>query len=107
MADESGWSEYSKLVLKELTTLASNIQSLNNEIQELKQEIARMREREDRVEELRSWKDKIDEVASPTQLQTALKEIEFLKEFKTKSVTVFMVVQFLMATAVAVSKIIG
>tara|TARA_R100000030_G_scaffold72741_1_gene56072 strand:- start:1252 stop:1590 length:339 start_codon:yes stop_codon:yes gene_type:complete len=107
MADESGWSEYSKLVLKELTTLASNIQSLNNEIQELKQEIARMREREDRVEELRSWKDKIDEVASPTQLQTALKEIESLKEFKTKSVTVFMVVQFLMATAVAVSKIIG
>ena len=107
MADESGWSEYSKLVLKELTTLASNIQSLNNEIQELKQEIARMREREDRVEELRSWKDKIDEVASPTQLQTAIKEIESLKEFKTKSVTVFMVVQFLMATAVAVSKIIG
>ena len=107
MADESGWSEYSKLVLKELTTLASNIQSLNNEIQELKQEIARMREREDRVEELRSWKEKIDEVASPTQLQVAIKEIESLKEFKTKSVTVFMVVQFLMATAVAVSKIIG
>ena len=107
MADDSGWSEYSKLVLKELATLASSIQSLNNEIQELKQEIARMREREDRVEELRSWKDKIDEVASPSQLQTAIREIDSLKEFKTKSVTVFMVVQFLMATAVAVSKIIG
>jgi len=107
MADDSGWSEYSKLVLKELATLASSIQSLNNEIQELKQEIARMREREDRVEELRAWKDKVDEVASPSQLQTALKEIESLKEFETKSVTVFMVVQFLMATAVAVSKIIG
>ena len=107
MADDSGWSEYSKLVLKELATLASSIQSLNNEIQELKQEIARMREREDRVEELRAWKDKVDEVVSPSQLQTALKEIESLKEFKTKSVTVFMVVQFLMATAVAVSKIIG
>lgn len=104
MSADNGWSEYSKLVLKELSTLANNIESLNNEIQELKQEIARMREREDRVEELRSWKDKIDEVASPTQLQNAIKEIESLKEFKTKSVTVFMVVQFLMGVAVALSK---
>tara|TARA_B100000927_G_scaffold291226_1_gene292447 strand:- start:539 stop:859 length:321 start_codon:yes stop_codon:yes gene_type:complete len=105
--DRDGWNEYSKLVLKELETLAVNIQSLNNEIQELKQEIARMREREDRVEELRMWKDKIDEIASPTQLETAIKEIESLKEFKTRSVTVFMVVQFVMGLAVALSKIIG
>jgi len=104
MSVDNGWSEYSKLVLKELSSLATNIESLNNEIQELKQEIARMREREDRVEELRSWKEKIDEVASPTQLQNVIKEIESLKEFKTKSVTVFMVVQFLMGTAVALSK---
>ena len=105
--DKNGWNEYSKLVLKELETLAVNIQSLNNEIQKLKQEITRMREREDRVEELRLWKDKIDEITSPTQLETALKEIESLREFKTKSVTVFMVVQFAMGLAVALSKIIG
>ena len=100
MSADNGWSEYSKLVLKELSSLATNIESLNNEIQELKQEIARMRERE----ELRSWKEKIDEVISPTQLQIAIKEIELLKEFKTKSITIFMVVQFLMGTALALSK---
>ncbi len=94
---ENGWAEYSKLVLKELETLASSIQSLNTEIQDLKQEIARMREREDRVDELRSWKEKIDEVASPTQLQVALKEVDDLKQFKTKAVTIFAVVQFGMA----------
>ena len=38
----NGWSEYSRLVLKELETLATSIQSLNTEIQELKQEIAQM-----------------------------------------------------------------
>lgn len=97
MADENGWSEYSRLVLKELETLANSIQSLNSEIQDLKQEIARMREREDRVDELRAWKEKIDEVASPTQLQTLTKEVEDLKLFKTKAVTVFAVVQFGMA----------
>ncbi len=38
MSEDSGWSEYSRLVLKELETLATSIQSLNTEIQELKQD---------------------------------------------------------------------
>jgi hypothetical protein len=97
MSEENGWSEYSRLVLKELETLASSIQSLNAEIGELKQEIARMREREDRVDELRAWKDKIDEVASPSQLQVKFNEVEDLKQFKTKAITIFAVVQFGMA----------
>jgi len=97
MGAEDGWSEYSRLVLKELETLATSISALNSEIQELKQEIARMREREDRVDELRTWKDKIDEVASPTQLQVKFNEVEELKQFKTKAITVFAVVQFGMA----------
>ena len=97
MSEDNGWSEYSRLVLKELETLASSIQSLNSEIQELKQEIAQMRVREDRVDELKAWKEKIDEVASPTQFQTMVKEVEDLKLFKTKAITVFAVVQFGMA----------
>ena len=97
MADENGWSEYSRLVLKELETLATSITALNAEIQDLKQEIARMREREDRVDELRAWKEKVDEVASPTQMQTMVKDVEDLKMFKTKAITIFAVVQFGMA----------
>tara|TARA_Y100001970_G_scaffold175292_1_gene213816 strand:- start:4628 stop:4948 length:321 start_codon:yes stop_codon:yes gene_type:complete len=97
VADENGWSEYSRLVLKELETLASSIQSLNAEIQDLKQEIARMREREDRVDELRAWKEKVDEVASPSQMQAMVKDVEDLKMFKTKAITIFAVVQFGMA----------
>ena len=107
MSEENGWSEYSRLVLKELETLATSITALNSEIQELKQEIARMREREDRVDELRSWKEKIDEVASPSQLQVAVKEIESLKLFKTKAVTVFAVVQFGMAAFAWALKVFG
>lgn len=97
MSEDNGWSEYSRLVLKELETLATAITSLNAEIQDLKQEIARMREREDRVDELRDWKNKIDEIASPSQLQTKFDEVEDLKQFKTKAVTIFAVVQFGMA----------
>ena len=104
MSSGADWSEYSRLVLNQLETLANSIQSLNSEIQELKQEIARMREREDRVDELRAWKEKVDEVASPPQLGTALKEVDELKQFKTKAVTIFAVVQFIMASALAMSK---
>ena len=104
MADENGWSEYSRLVLKELETLASSIQSLNAEIQDLKQEIARMREREDRVDELRAWKEKVDEVASPTQLMTLTKDVDELKMFKTKAITIFAVVQFAMGAIVFAMK---
>lgn len=103
--ESDSWSEYSRLVLKELETLATAITSLNSEIQELKQEIARMREREDRVDELRVWKDKVDEVASPSQLQVKFNEVEDLKQFKTKAVTIFAVVQFIMAIAVAATKV--
>ncbi len=100
MSNDAGWGEYSRLVLKELETLATSITALNAEIGELKQEIARMREREDRVDELRTWKDKIDEVASPSQLQVKFNEVEDLKQFKTKAITIFAVVQFLMAAVV-------
>jgi predicted nuclease with TOPRIM domain len=97
MSEDNGWSEYSRLVLKELETLASSIQSLNSEIQELKQEIARMRVKEDRVDELRAWKDKVDEVASPSQMLVKFNEVDDLKQFKTKAITIFAVVQFGMA----------
>ncbi len=93
---ENGWAEYSRLVLKELETLATGIDSLKDEMQDLKQDIALLRDREDRVTELRQWKEKIDEVASPTQLQALTREVQELKLFKTKAITIFAVVQFFM-----------
>lgn len=104
---QNGWNEYSRLVLKELETLATSITALNSEIQNLKQEIALMREREDRVDELRAWKEKIDEIASPSQIQVALKDIDELKQFKTKAITIFAVVQFAMGAIVFAMKFMG
>ena len=104
MSGENGWGEYSKLVLKELETLAKSIEGLRSELQDMKQELAAIRAKEDKVDELRTWKEKIDEIASPTQLKELTTEVQDLKLFKTKAVTVFAVVQFLMATALAMSK---
>ncbi len=99
MADgtQNGWNEYSRLVLKELETLADGIDGLRGELQEMKQELAKMQVREDKVEEIKAWKEKIDEVASPTQLKELVREVESLKSFKVKAITIFAVVQFGMA----------
>ena len=102
---QNGWGEYSRLVLKELETLATGIESLRSELLDVKQELAAIRAKEDKVDELREWKSKIDDVTSPSQLKSLVDEVQELKLFRTKAVTVFAVVQFLMAAAVAASKI--
>tara|TARA_R110002110_G_scaffold170139_1_gene372313 strand:- start:266 stop:601 length:336 start_codon:yes stop_codon:yes gene_type:complete len=104
MSDTNGWETYSKLVLQQLETLSHGIKALRTELQDMKGQLTELRAKEDRVQDLKAWKEKIDEVASPSQLKTAIDEIEELKIYKTKAVTTFMVVQFLMATALAFSK---
>jgi len=105
-AHQNGWNEYSKLVLKELEVLAVGINALKHEMQDLKQEMTELRLKEDKIKELRDWKDKIDDVVSPSQLRENVKTIDELKQFRTKAVTVFAVVQFIMAAAVALSRFI-
>ena len=100
MSNDSNWAEYSRLVLKELETLAQGIEKLNDNLGDVKREIAEIRAREDKVQELVKWKERIDEVASPTQIRDLTKEVEELKLFKTKAITVFAVVQFAMAAIV-------
>ena len=100
MTGENNWGEYSRLVLKELETLATGIEGLRVELQDVKQELAKMQVREDKVDELRAWKEKIDDIASPSQIKELMKEVDDLKMFKTKAITVFAVVQFAMAIIV-------
>jgi Tfp pilus assembly protein PilO len=104
MSDGESWDQYSRLVLQQLETLANGIEGLRNELQDVKNQLTELKAKEDRVQDLKDWKEKIDEVASPSQLQNALQEIESLKTFKTKAVTIFAGVQFLMASALAFSK---
>jgi len=106
MSQDNGWGEYSRLVLKELETLASGIEGLRTEISDLKQQLAQMKVKEDRVDDLREWKSKVDEVVSPTQLKEMSVDVESLKHFKTKAITVFAVVQFIMAALMFAQNIV-
>tara|TARA_Y100000114_G_scaffold14058_3_gene11398 strand:- start:2985 stop:3413 length:429 start_codon:yes stop_codon:yes gene_type:complete len=141
MDKQNGWNEYSRLVLNELETLSSGIAGINKEIQEIRQELVALKTKEDKVEELISWKkrvdeiasptqlkemknelsdlqlqkesvdslniwkEKIDEISSPTQLAKLSSEVSDLKTFKVKAITIFTAIQFVMAAAVAWTKI--
>jgi len=104
MSEESSWDQYSRLVLQQLETLSNGIEALRGELQDVKNQLTELKAKEDRIQDLKEWKDKIDDIASPSQLQSALQEIEDLKTFKTKAVTIFAGVQFVMAAVLALTK---
>ena len=106
MASTTSRKLNSRLVLEQLETLSVGIDSLRDELQEIKQEMTLMKAREDRVVELKAWKDRIDEVASPPQLKSMFDQLEDLKEFKTKAITIFLVVQALTGFILAYTHVI-
>jgi TolA-binding protein len=102
MSDNSnGWETYSKLVLQQLETLSGGIEALRNELQMVQTQLTELKAKEDRVQDLKAWKEKMDDVASPPQLRETIQEVESLKIFKTKAVTMFMVMQGIMGLAMA------
>ena len=96
-AAANGWNEYSKLVLKELETLADNMDALRVEMQEVRRDIAKLEIRESKVDEINVWKTKMSEVVSPDQLKELIKEHKENRDFSIRAVTIFGIIQFLMA----------
>lgn len=95
--NHDNWNEYSRLVLKELETLGHGIDSLRSDLQEVRSDISKIQVRLDTVDELKTWKKNVEEVTSVTQLKELVKSVDDLKSFKIKAVTIFTVVQFVMA----------
>ena len=100
----SGWEQYTEVVLQQLENLSVGIEALRNDLLSVKEQLIELKVKEDKVQDLKIWKEKMDEVISPTQLKSALNELDELKIYKTKAITVFAVVQFMMATALALSQ---
>ena len=71
----NGWETYSKLVLQQLETMSSGIEALRAELQDMKGQLTELKAKEDRVQDLKAWKEKMDDVASPPQIREALQEI--------------------------------
>ena len=55
---ENGWNEYSRLVLEQLETLSVGIDAVRDEMLAIKQELAIMKAKEDRIRDIKAWKEK-------------------------------------------------
>ena len=106
MEVDQGWETYSKLVLQQLEAMANGIESLRNELQDVKGQLTELKAKEDRIQDIKAWKEKVDEVASPSQMLVKFNEVEELKLFKTKAITIFMIAQALTGFVLAYMHII-
>ena len=86
--------------------MATGIDGLRTELQDVKNQLTELKAKEDRVQDLKAWKEKMDDVASPPQLKSALEDLEELKEFKTKAITIFMIAQAITGFILAYAHII-
>lgn len=91
---------YNQLVLAQLQSLSQAMEALRGDLQGVRQEIAELKAKEDKVIELREWKQKIDDVVSPTQLSKLVQEVQDLNNFKIKAITIFAVIQFAMGAII-------
>ena len=104
------FNHYVKALLTEIKEINNNVKNLEERIAELKNDMTKMTAqysaKEGKLQELEDWKKKIDEVVSPTQLSALAKQVDDLKTFKVKAVTVFAIIQFGMAVTLFLAKFI-
>jgi len=99
--ENPGWDQYYQVVLQQLESLSTGVEALRSELQDVKNQLTELKAKEDRIQDIKAWKERMDEIVSPSQIKAVLNEVEELKMFKTRAVTIFMVVQFAMGSAIA------
>ena len=71
---DNGWNEYSRLVLEQLESLSDGVDGIKDEMQGIKQELAIMKAKEDRVTELKIWKEKLKVETEEKDISTLAKK---------------------------------
>ena len=107
---DSQWQQYIQIILAEVKEINQNVQKLEDRIGDLEKHLVEFRAtstaKDEKLKDLEIWKKSIDEVASPSQLKEHVLQIDQLKTFKAKAITVFAVVQFGMAIALFVARFV-
>lgn len=79
ITNHGGWSEYGRLVLKELERLNEGQERLREDLDrkfsELNSKMGEFKSTETSAKELQEWKAKVTEVWSPTQMTQAKNEL--------------------------------
>lgn len=102
---KNGWSEYGRLVLKELERLNEGQEQLRRDMdykfRELNEKMSDFKNTEKEVEELKAWREKVTEVWSPSQMKQSKDEVYDQKNKWAKVVGIIIAVQILFTLFVA------
>lgn len=102
---KNGWSEYGRLVLKELERLNEGQDKLKDEIdkkfQELNEKMTEFKNTEKEVEELKEWRGKVSEVWSASQMKSAKDEIYRQKNHFAKTAGVLIAIQIVIGLIIS------
>ena len=95
--------------VENLTLELTKMKTIENAVDNLKEWKEKVQETISTAElqEIKEWKAKMEEQMSTTQLKQHLKEHESFKTFKTQAMMIWIVVQGLMAIAIFWDKIFG
>lgn len=106
-----GLTEYNRIVITQLENINLAIQNMNSKLNELENKVLALNIKEDRVTNLLEWKNEITSTVSIDdlgkikrktfdisleELNEMKNQINLLREFKIRAVTIFGVVQFIM-----------
>ena len=97
---KNGWSEYGKLVLKELERLDENQNKLKKDLDdkclELSKKLSEINQLEKDIKNLQIWKENVTEVWSVTQMKEVKNQLYDLKESWQKVIGIVIAVQVIL-----------
>lgn len=111
VASNIGLTEYNRIVITQLENINQAIQTMNLKLNELENKVLALNIKEDRVNNILDWKNEvvstvsIDDLGkikrktfdiSLEEINDMKNQINLLREFKIRAVTIFSVVQFIM-----------
>ena len=95
--------------VEDLSIQLAKVKTIENTVDNIKEWKEKVQETISTAElkEMKAWKYKMEEQMSPTQLAQYIKEHDSFKTFKTQAMMIWVVVQGLMALAIFWDKIFG
>lgn len=106
--DKTGWSEYGRLVLKELERMNNNYESLRKDFDEkfkdMNEKMANVHNTEKMAGEMKSWQEKVNDVWSPSQMKEVKDEVYKGKGRWTATIAIIAFVQVLVGIGIALIK---
>jgi chromosome segregation ATPase len=106
---KNGWSEYGRLVLKELERLNEGQEKLredfDRQFKELNEKMTQFKGTENDVKELKEWREKVTEVWSVSQMKQSKDEVYEQKNKWQRVVGIVIAVQIIFGTILALAKV--